>query len=134
MGRWDGHRRRGELLRSYHRKTLVKKESWPLVDGWYWCPMTVVEERIKKERAFVKMLRGLSSMPFAILRWEQDQKQLDQRLAHACHDGKIRAPSGYGVEKFRTQGGIVRIYGKCRFCDEILSDGIKLIIIIEEEP
>ena len=120
-------------MRSCWRRTLVKKESWPLVDGWYWCPESVIEKRIESEK---KLLRGRMNRPdihFAFQRWEEDQSRLEARLAHACHDGRIRAASGWGVEYFHTAGGTVRIYGKCRFCNTPLSDGIKAIIIMERE-
>ncbi len=117
-------------MRSYQRKTLVRKESWPLIDGWYWCPPSVVKERIDKEEARILSLQKTSALPFDFLRWGVDQKRLDARLAHACHDGRIRAPAGWGIETFRHVGGIIRIYGKCRFCDEPLSDGIKTIIMM----
>ena len=119
------------MLRSYHRKTLIKKESWPLVDGWYWCPPSVIEKRIKDEK---ERLHGYLTRPtisYGFLRWKEEQSRLEARLAHACHDGRIRAPSGYGVEYFQGKGGIAKIYGKCRFCDENLSDGIKLMIFME---
>jgi len=119
-------------MRVYRRRTLVKREGWPLVDGWYWCPSSVIDKRIAKER---ERLRDYLNGPlgFSFQRWKADQKKLEARLAHACHDGRIRAASGWGVERFRTAGGIVRIYGKCRFCDEPLSTGIKAIIIMELE-
>ncbi len=119
-------------MRSYHRSTLVRRESWPLVDGWYWCPESVFEKRIKKERERIETSIHYVSMPFAFLRWKDDQKKLEARLAHACHDGKIRAASGWGIEYFQTVGGIAKIYGKCRFCDEPLSDGIKTIIMMDK--
>jgi hypothetical protein len=59
------------------------------------------------------------------------QYKLEARLAHACDDGKIRAPSW--VEYYRTKGGGVSIYGKCRHCEKSLSNGIKGIIILEKE-
>ncbi len=121
------------MMRSYHRKTLIKKEGWPLVDGWYWCPQSVVDKRIKNERKVLKENSRLSALPFQLLGWERDQKRLEARLAHACWDGKIRAASGYGVEYYHGDNGKTEIYGKCRFCEEPLSDGIKLIIRMEHE-
>jgi hypothetical protein len=118
-------------MRSYHRRTLVKKESWPLVDGWYWCPQVVIKNRIEAEK---KRLFGFMNRPnisFGFQTWKEDQEKLEARLAHACHDGRIRAASGWGIEKFHTAGGIVKIYGKCRFCDTPLSDGIKTIMMME---
>lgn len=123
-------------MRSYHRSTLVPKEGWPLIDGWYWCPESVIKERIKKEQKRLDgwgSARWASGVPWEFDRWKKKQTKLEARLAHACHDGRIRAVSGWGVEYFHTVGGIVRIYGKCRFCDTPLSDGIKTIIIMERE-
>jgi hypothetical protein len=119
-------------MRSYQRRTLVRKEKWPLVDGWYWCPPVIIKNRIEAEK---KRLKGFlnGSLMFTFQRWRDDQQKLEARLAHACHDGRIRAASGYGIEYFRTAGGTVRIYGKCRFCDEPLSNGVKVVIIMERE-
>ena len=118
-------------MRAYHRKTLVKKESWPLVDGWYWCPQVVIDERIAEEKKRLKGLLNHSAISYGFLRWKEDQKKLEARLAHACNDGKIRATAGWGVEYFTKAGGTARIYGKCRFCNETLSDAIKMIILME---
>ena len=120
-------------MRSYHRSTLVRKEGWPLVDGWYWCPESVVKERIEKEQKRLEGFWNRNNIAWGFDIWKKNQTKLEARLAHACHDGRIRAVSGWGVEYFHTVGGIVRIYGKCRFCDTPLSDGIKAIIIMERE-
>jgi len=120
-------------LRSYHRKTLIKKEGWPLVDSWYWCPESVVKKRIRNERDRLKSVINRPTISIQLLRWESDQLKLDARLAHACHDGRIRAPSGHGIEYYRGKGGITKLYGKCRYCDEALSNGIKFIIFMELE-
>ena len=119
-------------MRSYHRKTLIKKEGWPLVDGWYWCPEVVIKDRIAAEKRSLKGFFNHSAISFEFLQWKKKQKELSARLAHACHDGRIRACSGWGVEYFKKVGGISRVYGKCRFCDEPLSDGIKMIILMEK--
>lgn len=120
------------LMRSYHRKTLIKKEGWPEIDGWYWCPASVIKKRIVDEKEHFQIGHAsLSKYSFMI--WEEDQWRLEARLAHKCSDGRIRAPSGYGVEKYRRDAGTVKIYGKCRFCDEVLTDGIKGIILMETE-
>ena len=119
------------MLRSYHRKTLVKKEGWPEIDGWYWCPDSVIKKRVDDEVEHFNIPgRGQS---YSFMRWEEDQWDLGARLAHSCKDGRIRAPSGYGIEAYRSDGGTVRLYGKCRFCNENLSDGIKTIILMETE-
>ena len=103
------------------------------MDGWYWCPESVVERRIETERERLKDVINRPNIYYGFQTWEQDQSILEARLAHACHDGRIRAASGWGVEYFHTAGGTVRIYGKCRFCNSPLSDGIKAIIIMERE-
>ena len=103
------------------------------MDGWYWCPEVVIEKRIADEKKRMARLKGRGSIHYAFQAWKQDQWKLEARLAHACQDGRIRAASGWGIEYFHTAGGTVRIYGKCRFCDAPLSDGIKAIIIMERE-
>ena len=120
-------------MRSYHRRTLVKKEGWPLVDGWYWCPPSVIKKRIADERKRLEGFLHRNNISFGFQRWKDDQSKLEARLAHACNDGRIRAASGWGIEYFHTAGGTVKIYGKCRFCDSPLSDGIKAIILMELE-
>ena len=120
-------------MRSYHRRTLIHREGWPLVDGWYWCPEVVIKKRIADEKKRLRGFMNHNSISFGFQRWKDDQSKLEARLAHACHDGRIRAASGWGIEYFHTAAGIVRIYGKCRFCDTPLSDGIKAIIIMERE-
>jgi hypothetical protein len=120
------------VLRSYHRKTLIKKEGWPEVDGWYWCPASVIKKRIKDEKEFFNLGTD-STRRWSFMRWEEDQWRLEARLAHKCSDGRIRAPSGYGIEKYTRPGGTIKLYGKCRFCDENLTDGIKGIILMETE-
>lgn len=118
-------------MRSYHRKTLVRKESWPQIDDWYWCPLTTVRKRIKDEEARLKTVNKRAPMWYSFHTWKVNQSKLEARLAHACEDGRIRAPSW--VEYYRTKGGGVSIYGKCRTCEKSLSDGIKGIIIMEKE-
>ena len=120
-------------MRSYHRRTLIHREGWPLVDGWYWCPEVVIKKRIADEKKRLRGFMNHNSISFGFQRWKDDQNKLEARLAHACQDGRIRAASGWGIEYFHTAAGIVRIYGKCRFCDTPLSDGIKAIIIMERE-
>jgi hypothetical protein len=127
-------------VRSYQRRTLVKKEGWPLVDEWYWCPKSVIDKRVETEKTRIERIdqrsggsgtrRGTRGY-WEFLDWQEDQYLLESRLAHACQDGRIRAASGWGVETFQHVGGIVKIYGKCRFCDEPLSDGIKTIIMMD---
>ena len=120
-------------MRSYHRKTLIRKEYWPQIDDWYWCPLPLVGKRIinefelnkiKKEKRYNARWRFFHS-------WETQQWKLEARLAHACDDGRIRAPSW--VEYYKQKNGSVSIYGKCRHCEKSLSDGIKGIIIMEKE-
>lgn len=102
------------------------------MDGWYWCPESLIKKRIADERKRLKGLFHNYSIQVTFARWVDDQEKLEARLAHACWDGKIRATAGWGVEYFTKVGGIARIYGKCRFCDETLSDGIKMIILMEK--
>jgi hypothetical protein len=118
-------------LRSYHRKTLIAKENWPLIDDWYYCPLPSIEERVQAERARLNTVSRNSPLWFSFGSWRNTQYKLEARLAHACDDGRIRAPSW--VEYYKQKGGSVSIYGKCRRCDKALSDGIKGIIIMEEE-
>lgn len=102
------------------------------MDGWYWCPHSVVEKRVETEKQRLKEHRHVG-LPYQFLTWKEDQMRLEARLAHDCRDGKIRAASGYGIEYYHGEAGKTEIYGKCRFCDEVLSDGIKLIIRMEHE-
>ena len=122
-------------MRSYHRKTLIRKEGWPQIDDWYWCPLSLVDERVIAEKNKYKIPGGYSykkqSGVYSWATWERQQYKLEARLAHACDDGRIRAPSW--VEYFTLKNGSISIYGKCRFCDKPLSDGIKGIIIMEKE-
>lgn len=118
-------------MRSYHRKTLIRKEGWPLIGDWYWCPIPVIDERVKKECDKLSITFKGSPLWFSFASWERMQYKLGARLAHACDDGRIRAPKW--VEYYKTKGGLVSIYGKCRRCEKTLSDGIKGIIIMEEE-
>ncbi len=118
-------------MRSYHRKTLIRKEYWPQIDDWYWCPLSVIDDRVLKEGRRVAKHGKRHSAWYTFAAWEKQQYQISARLAHACDDGRIRAPSW--VEYYRGKGGNIGIYGKCRFCDKTLSDGIKGIIIMEKE-
>ncbi len=118
-------------MRSYHRKTLIRKEGWPQIDDWYWCPLSVVDERIENEVNRIKSMPQRNMIRFSFGVWQRQQYDLVARLAHACDDGRIRAPSW--VEYFKMKNGGISIYGKCRFCDKKLSDGIKGIIIMEKE-
>jgi len=118
-------------LRSYHRKTLIRKEMWPQIDDWYWCPKPVIVERVQKEYTRLNVVARNSPLWFSFASWRALQYDLGSRLAHACDDDRIRAPSW--VEYYKTKGGGISIYGKCRRCEKTLSDGIKGIIIMEEE-
>jgi hypothetical protein len=120
-----------KYMRSYHRKTLIRREQWPLIDGWYWCPIPSIEDRIQTEIKNMSHVKRSSPLWFSLGSWKMLQYKLEARLAHACDDGKIRAPSW--VEYYRTKGGGVSIYGKCRHCEKSLSNGIKGIIILEKE-
>jgi hypothetical protein len=118
-------------MRSHHRKTLIKRENWPLIDGWYWCPIPAIEERIEDEKERISGFRHHSAISYGFQRWKESQRNLEARLAHACKDGRIRAPSH--VEYYKQKSNVVSIYGKCRHCEETLSEGIKTIIILEVE-
>ena len=122
-------------MRNFHRKTLIRREGWPQIDDWYWCPLPVIEERIVKERKRVNRASKITtfSLRHSFNMWIKRQMKLESRLAHACDDGRIRAPSGWGIEYFKGKGGTISIYGKCSHCEKPLSDGIKGIIIMEKE-
>jgi len=114
-------------MRNYHRKTLIKKEKWPLIDGWYWCPMDLVKKRIREEGDRLGSIKPTHPLWFQFFTWCRTQRSLESRLAHACPDGKIRAP--HWVENYRSRGG-EKLYGKCKNCGAKLSDGVKTIIIM----
>ena len=120
-------------MRQYQRKTLVKKEQWTKIDDWYWCPIPALEERFTKERTRLlqlkKIVPGYSSVMLTILQQQAGLNLISARLAHHCDNGKIRAPAG--VQLYKRKGGIISIYGRCRYCKKNLSDGIKAIIMFE---
>lgn len=118
-------------MKAPHRKTLVKTESWVEIDGWYWCPEPSVHKRVKEEKERLGTIRPQSAVWYSYWAWEERQYRLDARLAHACKDGNIRAPSWF--DYYTRQDGGVSIYGKCRLCDVDISDGVKSIIIMEKE-
>ncbi len=118
-------------MKNYHRKTLINKESWVLIDDWYWCPKPSIDKRVKEEKDRLSGITRHSPMWFSYGTWHRDQYKLEARLAHDCDDGGIRAPSY--VEYYKQKGGMISIYGKCRRCEKSLSDGIKGIIIMEQE-
>ena len=118
-------------MRAYQRRTLVRREQWPIIDDWYWCPLPSIEDRIKAEKKALQSCKRASPLWYSFYTWKESQYKLEARLAHACEDGRIRAPSW--VEYYKQKGGCVSIYGKCRHCEKSLSDGIKGIIIMEKE-
>ena len=118
-------------MRSYQRKTLIRKEKWPKIDDWYWCPMPCIDDRVEAETERLKSVSRGSPLWYSFHTWKSGQYKLEARLAHSCDDGRIRAPSW--VEYYRQVGGSISIYGKCRHCEKSLSDGIKGIIIMEKE-
>jgi len=118
-------------MRSYHRKTLIRKEGWPQIDDWYWCPLSLVDERVIDEKNRLSSVSRKNTLWYSWATWERNQYKLEARLAHACDDGRIRAPSW--VEYFVRKNKSIGIYGKCRFCNKPLSDGMKGIIIMERE-
>jgi hypothetical protein len=107
----------------------VREEGWPLIDGWYWCPVPVVDERIEEEGKKLGSFRIHSAISYEFLRWRSSQFDYSARLAHQCKDGGIRAPSW--VQFYEKKSGGVSIYGKCKKCGEKLSTGIKTIMIME---
>jgi hypothetical protein len=118
-------------LRSYHRKTLIRKEKWPQIDDWFWCPIPTIDKRVNAENERLNVVKNNSPLWFSFGTWKLMQYRLEARLAHACDDGRIRAPSW--VEYYTSKGGAISIYGKCRHCEKNLTDGIKGIIIMEKE-
>ncbi len=116
---------------SYQRRTLVRKEQWPRIGNWYWCPLPIIDDRVEAEHRRLNVGAMNSPLWFAYASWERLQYKLECRLAHACDDGRIRSPSW--VEYYKGKTGGVGVYGKCRVCDKKLSDGIKGIIIMEKE-
>jgi hypothetical protein len=113
-----------------HRKTRVREESWPLIDGWYFCPEPVVDERIKEEEKALGSFRQHTALSYEFIRWSSAQYDYSARLAHQCEDGGIRAPSW--IQFYEKKSGGISIYGGCKKCEKKLSDGIKTIMIMEE--
>jgi hypothetical protein len=114
-----------------HRRTQVREESWPLIDGWYWCPENVVEDRISEEAIEndPSLIRR-AAWSFEWMRWVAGQWALERRLAHQCEDGSISAPEW--VQMYEKKRGGVSLYGRCKKCREKLSTGVKTIIIMEK--
>ena len=117
-------------MRTKHRKTLVREESWPLIDGWYWCPIPLIEKRISDMADENDKWIGRIGFGHEFSVWEYSQWGLERRLAHLCEDGSIRAPEW--VQTYQTNSGTLSIYGRCKGCKARLSNGIKTIIIMEE--
>ena len=122
-------------MKVYQRRTLVKREKWPLIDGWYWCPQSTYACRIEAERFRMRLTTKSAVTPGWSptgvswpLWWAFQEHVVTGRLAHACDDGEIRAP---WLETYLRKDGITSIYGKCRKCDTPLSNGIKAIILLE---
>lgn len=113
-----------------HRKTLIKKEKWPLIDGWYWCPIPLIDARIQEKKAHLTYINAANPIWMSFDWWKKHQYDLTRRLAHACNDGKIRA--AIEVQYYTKKSGIVSLYGLCEKCNTPLSDGIKTIIILEK--
>ncbi len=117
-------------MRNKHRKTLVREEGWPLIDGWYWCPLPLIEKRVEEKAREYKEWLGRIGVGYEFTRWENSQYNLEQRLAHKCESGRIRAPQW--VQCYQRDSGGLSIYGRCKGCSADISDGIKTIIILEE--
>ena len=64
-------------MRSYHRKTLIRKEHWPQIDDWYWCPLGVIEERIDKEHYRLKSIAKNSAVWYSYGSWMRQQYKLE---------------------------------------------------------
>ena len=118
-------------MKGKQRKTLVKDESWPLIEGWYWCPISVVEKRIKEyqEELTIMNVIGRIGVGYEFNKWAILQHRISSRLAHQCRDGSIRAPSW--VQTYTRKSGCRSLYGRCKSCREPLSNGVKTIIIME---
>jgi len=106
------------------RRTLIKYEKWPEIDGWYWASENIVQDRID----WVKSGGTPWGYPGRLWLWERTQWELTQRLAHACEDGRIR--SLRNVQTYYGNCG-PRIYGKCSKCNVKLSPGIKTVMMLE---
>ncbi len=100
-----------------------------MIDGWYWCPLPVVEKRISDMADEYDEFMGRIGVGYEFRKWEESQHLLERRLAHQCEDGSIRSPRWIQMYK-RVSGGI-SIYGACKGCNKTLSDGIKTIILLE---
>lgn len=124
-------------MRSPQRRTLVEKEGWLLIDGWYICPLHVARARIEETRKTLptsslrwgKVFMNPHRLEFA--NWAKREIELEARLAHACKDGKVRAPDR--VQHFTKKSGMVSIYGKCRHCNEKLTSGVIAVILMDEQ-
>jgi hypothetical protein len=112
-------------MRRCQRKTLVKKENWPLIERWYWCPASVIDANVNA--LYNNHMSSIAQLGWPLW-WNIQERIVSSRLAHACDDGGIRAP---WVETYKRKDNVISIYGKCRKCDTPLSDEIKAIIILE---
>lgn len=117
-------------MRSKHRKTLVREEEWPLIDGWYWCPIPLIEKRISDMADEYDGYMGKIGAGYDFREWKARQYKIAARLAHKCEDDSIRAPSW--VQTYTRKSGCRSIYGRCKHCREPLSNGVKTIIIMED--
>jgi len=93
--------------------------------------MKLVEKRIQAEKERMCIVKQSHPLWFQFFTWARTQKMLESRLAHACEDGKIRAP--HWVENYHSKGGQISLYGKCKNCGAKLSDGVKTIILMTWE-
>lgn len=108
---------------------MVREEGWPLIDGWYWCPLPLIEKRISDMADEYDEFMGRIGIGYEFAVWENLQSKLSMRLAHQCENGNIRAPMW--VQMYQRVSGGLSIYGRCNGCDEPLSEGVKTIIIME---
>lgn len=112
-----------------HRKTVIREEGWPLIDGWYWCPESLIDKRMLAVADEVDEYRHKIGVGYEFRDWVVKQHKLTMRLAHLCEDGSIRAPEW--VQAYPRSCGGISIYGRCKGCREPISQGVKTIILLE---
>ena len=106
------------------RKILVKKEGWPCIGGWYLRSKTNIEQFLSAQEELAAKKGVIPHQYYGVL------NTLHMRLAHACKDGKIRAPINCTV--YRKKNGTKTFYGECAKCKVKLSNELKAVLIMEE--
>lgn len=96
------------------RKTQIKKEQWMKIDDWYVRPGPFEDD-----------YWHVASLRRPHMKDAYTPKVWQQRLAHCCPDGSIRAPTSM----FKTRKG--KIYGYCSGCRAPLSKNIKTLIYMD---